>query len=373
MVALRELSCFQSGPGENRGYYPGVNMTYSTFRGFAKSAAVAAAGAVLLSGCGLIYKPVGHTLNHYSLDEVIPYTLGSGDLNKSSCGTGMGLAQLTGSFSRVINRPARLLVLVNTTAAFCSEAEAQKYHLLVKRNLHNDHTDVAQDNRIEAQRWERTTALRRYQAYKDTMLAYGKIGDGKCPDLRNEMGTNLDQLTYLVGVLTGVQGLLDDIQANSSVGIPQDIAAKAGRASQCMDNRKWWGVPKALEAVVWLSVPGNAPDGAKPWAQLRQSAAIGKADGIALSPMLYAVAAYGQSDEAKEKEAIKIVADTYNGKNVPGKYLLLNQIAYREAEYLSDQIWMAAKGHRTPLEALGTFPGDNSSSNSNFDAGALLN
>lgn len=334
---------------------------------------MAATGALLLSGCGLIYKPVGHTLNHYSLDEVIPYTLASGDLNKSSCGTGMGLAQLSGSFSRVINRPSRLLVLVNTTAAFCSEAKAQKYHLLVKRNLHNNRSEVAQDNRIAAQRWERTTALRRYQVYKDTVKAYGEIGDGQCPDLSNEMGTDLDQLTYLVGVLTGVQGLLNDIQANSSVGIPQDIAAKAGRASHCMDNRQWWGVPKALEAVVWLSVPGNAPDDAKPWAQLRQSAAIGKADGIALAPMLFAVAAYGQSDTAKQKEAIKIVADTYNSKNVPSKYLLLNQIAYRESEYLSDQIWMEANGHRTPLGALGSFPGDNASSSSNIDAGDLLN
>lgn len=338
-----------------------------------KPALIALAGASLLTGCGLIYKPVGHTLNHYSLDEVLPYALSSGDLDKSACGTGLGLAQLSGSFSRVINRPARLLVMVNTTAAYCAEAKAQQYHLRVKRNLHNDRAEVARDNRIAAQRWERTTALRRYQVFKDTETAYGKVGDGQCPDLTNEMGTNLDKLTFLTGVLTGVQGLLNDIQANSSVGIPQDIAARAGRASRCLDNREWWGVPDALQAVVWLSVPGNAPDGAEPWQQLQQSAAIGQQAGIALSPMLYAIAAYGQSDEGREKKAIKQVAATYNSDNVPGRYLLLNQIAYREAQYLSDQIWMAATGHRTPLMALGTFPGDNSPSNSDFDAGDLLN
>lgn len=348
-------------------------MKCSTVLHTLKPALIALAGASLLTGCGLIYKPVGHTLNHYSLDEVLPYALGSGDLNKSACGTGLGLAQLSGSFSRVINRPARLLVMVNTTAAYCSEAQAQQYHLLVKRNLHNNHTDVAKDNRIEAQRWERTTALRRYQVFKDTETAYGKVGDGQCPDLSNEMGTNLDQLTFMTGVLTGVQGLLNDIQANSSVGIPQDIAARAGRASECLDNRQWWGVPHAMQAVVWLSVPGNAPDGAQPWQQLKDSAALGQSQGIALSPMLYAIAAYGQSDEDREKEAIKQVADTYNSQNTPGEYLLLNQIAYREAQYLSDQIWMEATGHRTPLMALGTFPGDNSSSNSDFDAGDLLN
>jgi len=359
-------------------------MSFSAINRLGRSAGIAVAAAALLSGCGLIYKPVGHTLNHYSLDEVLPYTLGSGDLNKSACGTGMGLAQLSGSFSRVISRPARLLAMVNTTAAYCSEAEAQKYHLLVQRDLHNGQTDLAQDDRIQAQRWERVTALRRYQVYKDTVTAYGEIGDGKCPNLGNEMGTNLDQLTYLTGVLTGVQGLLNDIQANSSVGIPQDIAARAGRASKCLDNRTWWGVPEALEAVVWLSVPGNAPEGADPWAQLRQSAAIGQADGIALAPMLYAIAAYGQSDEAKQKEAIKIVADTYNkyqpqakdeddkSESAASRYLLLNQIAYTEALYLSDQIWMSSEGHRTPLVALGSFPGESNASAPAFDAGDLL-
>jgi len=319
------------------------------------------------------------------LDEVLPYALGSGDLNKSSCGTGMGLAQLSGSFSRVISRPARLLAMVNTTAAFCSEAQAQKYHLLVQRDLHNGQTELAKDDRIEAQRWERLTALRRYQVFKDTETAYGEVGeDDNCPNLSNAMGTNLDQLTYMTGVLSGVQGLLNDIQANSSVGIPQDIAARAGRASHCLDNRTWWGVPKAMEAIVWLSVPGNAPDGADPWAQLQQSAAIGQQDGIALSAMIYALAAYGQSDVAKQKQAIKMVADVYNnyqpnqgkdkqGDNAASKYLLLNQIAYSESLYLSDQIWMQAEGHRTPLVALGSFPGDNSSSNSDFDAGDLLN
>ncbi|WP_348761922.1 hypothetical protein [uncultured Salinisphaera sp.] len=345
---------------------------------------VAGVTGLALAGCGLIYKPVGHTLNHYSLDEIVPYALGSGDLDLAACGTGMGLNQLGGSFSRVINRPARLMIVTNTTASFCSEMQAQKYHLLVQRNLHNGNTDAAQDNRIVAQRWERLTALRRYQVYQDTVDAYGEIGGDKCPDLSNELGTDQDQFIYLTGVLVGVQGLLNDIQANSSVGIPQNVAAKAGRASECIDNQQWWGVPKALEAVVWLSVPGNMPEGADAFAQLRQSAAIGKQAGIALPAMLYALAAYGQSDMARQKEAIKMVADIYNAyepnkapderdkNNDAAQYLLLNQIAYNEALYLSDRIWIDAEGHRTPLVALGSFPGEGAA-NEEIDADSYLN
>lgn len=327
---------------------------------------------VALTGCGLIYKPVGHTLNHYTLDEAVPYALASGDINKTTCGTGLALSQLMGSFSRVINRPARTLLSTNTLAAMCSEAEAQDAHLLVIRNLHEGNTGNARDNRIIAQRWERVTALRRYQAYMDTVRAYGDLGSS-CPDLTNEMGTELDQLQFMVGMLTSVQGVLSDIQANSTVGIPQDIAAKAGRASQCLDNNKWWGVPDALEAIVWLSVPGNAPDGADPWAQLRRSAAIGEQQGVALSAMIYALAAYGQSDTEREKAAIEQVASTYNADAPAGEYQILNEVAYSQAQYLSDRMWMEAKGHRTPLAALGSFPGDNADENSDFDAGDFLN
>ncbi|ROO28161.1 hypothetical protein [Salinisphaera japonica] len=359
-------------------------MKSSRFTRWVTTGAIAGLTGLALSGCGLIYKPVGHTLNHYSLDEIVPYALGSGDLDLAACGTGMGLNQLGGSFSRVINRPARLMIVTNTTASFCSEMQAQKYHLLVQRNLHNGNTDVAQDNRIVAQRWERLTALRRYQVYNDTVEAYGEIGAEKCPNLSNELGTDQDEFVYLTGVLVGVQGLLNDIQANSSVGIPQNVAAKAGRASECIDNIKWWGVPKALEAVVWLSVPGNAPQDADPWAQLRQASAQGKQAGIALPAMLYALAAYGQSDTAREKEAIKMVADIYNAydpgqkpddrdeDNAAAQYLLLNQIAYNEALYLSDRIWIDDEGHRTPLVALGSFPGEGGATQE-IDADSYLN
>ena len=56
-----------------------------------KQTAVATLGALLLSGCGLIYKPTGHVLNHYTLDEAVPYSLASGDLDKTTCGTGLAL------------------------------------------------------------------------------------------------------------------------------------------------------------------------------------------------------------------------------------------------------------------------------------------
>lgn len=323
-----------------------------------------------LSGCGLIYKPTGHVLAHYAQDEVVPYATGSGDLDLSACGTGLGQHQLLASFSRVIGRPSKVLLTTNLLAGLCSEAEAQEQQLRFARALRAGDTEEARDARIESQRLFRRTALRRYQVYKDTVHAFGEIGDGKCPSL----GSETEEFEFMVGTLTSVQGLLSDIQAASSVGVPQDVAVKAARAANCMDNEKWWGIPNALQGVVWLSVPGSTPDGKDPWAQLQQAMDYGASKGMPLPAMLYALAGYGKSDVAKEKKGIRKVAEIYNAGEAPKDYLLLSEIAYAQALYLSDRIWTRETGKRTPFLALGDFPGDKETGgDSDFDAGEFLN
>ncbi len=333
---------------------------------------IATLAAVLMTGCGLIYKPVGHTLNHYSQDEVLPYALASGDLNQTACGTGRGLSQLMGSFSRVITRPSKILLSTNTLSALCSETKAQSAHLHMLRALQRGNTEEAQDARIWSQRLQRRTALRRYQLYKDTVLAFGALGDGNCPDLDNYMGTDKTAAQFMVGTLTSVQGVLNDIKAGSTVGIPQDVARKAGRATECLDNEKWWGVPNALQAVVWLSVPGSTPEGVDPWTQLAAAADYGASQGMPLTPLLYAIAADGKGDTARLKKGIRQVVETYNSTNVSQEYLLLAQVAYSQAQFLSDQIWTQETGHRTPLAVLGTFPGDDAGADPDFDASEYL-
>ena len=330
-----------------------------------------AGAAVLLSGCGLVYKPTGHVLAAYSQDEVVPHVMASGDLDLSACGTGMGQNQLLSSFSRVIDRPSRVLLTTSLLAGLCSEAQAQEADLRFERALRAGDTVAARDARTQAQRMYRRTALRRYQAYKDSVRAFGELGDDQCPSLSGET----DEIEHLVGTLTSVQALLSDIQASSSVGVPQDVAAKAGRETECMDNDKWWGIPDALQAVVWLSVPGTAPEASDPWTQLKQAADYGESEGMPQAAMLYAMAGYGQSDEAREKEGIQQVARIYNNGIKPRDYLILGEVAYSQAMFLSDRIWTRETGQRTPFLGLGDFPGDDASSgdDADFDAGDFLN
>ncbi len=324
---------------------------------------------LFMSGCALIYKPTGHVLTSLAQDKVVPYVLASGDLRLTTCGTGLSQNQLIGAFTLVNGRPAKTMIDLNTLAALCSEMKAQEAQVNFQQALGAGNTDEARNLRIQGQRLHRVTALRRFQVYKDTVTAYGELGDGECPDL----GGDIDQAQYMVGVLTSVQALLSDIQANSSVGVPTDVAARSARAAQCLDNDKWWGVPAALQGVVWLSVPGALPEGKDAWTTLEQAADLGASKGMPLAAMLYVIAGYGQSDIARQKEGIRQVARIYNNGVGPTDYLLLAEVAFDQAQYYSDRIWIDETGHRTPFLGLGGFPGDEESEDADFDASEFLN
>ena len=294
-----------------------------------------AASLLFTSGCALIYKPTGHVLTSLAQDKIVPYTLAGGDLRIAACGTGMGQYHLLGSFTNVTGRPAKTMVDLGTLAALCSANKAQEAHLQYLQALNAGRTNAARDARSREQRLWRITTLRRYQAYKDTVLAYGELGDGECPDL----GGDVDQVQFLAGMLTSVQAVLSDIQSASSVGVPQDIAAKAARGSKCLDNEKWWGVPQAVRGVIWLSVPGTVPDGTDAWNVLHEAALMGKQQGMPLAASLYVVAAYGTGDLERQKEGIRWVNAIYEAGIKPADYLILAEIAYDQALYYSDIIW----------------------------------
>lgn len=316
--------------------------------------ALLAATVLVTSGCATIYKPTGWVLTSYAQDKVVPYALGSGDLRKTACGTGMGLGQLLGSFTSVTGRPAKSMISVGTLTGLCSANKAQEMHLQYVQALNAGKTDAARDYRTREQRLWRVTTLRRYQVYKDTVKAYGKIGDGQCPDL----GGKFDQVQYLAGMLTSVQALLSDIRSGTSVGVPQNIAANVAEESKCLDSEDWWGVPQAIRAVVWLSVPGTVPDNTNAWQVLKEAAMTGKNQGMPLAAALYVVAAYGTGDLDRQKQGVRWINSIFESGIGPTDYLVLAEAAYDLGLYYSDIIWIKKTGRRTPFQKLGTFPGD---------------
>lgn len=312
-----------------------------------------AALMVLLSGCAPLYWTTGALLTSYTNDEAVPYVLASDDINLAACGTGLGFKQFIGSFSRVGDHPGKILIQLNTLTGLCAADRAQHAHLVYLRALHLGNTAIARDAYIREQRWWQRAAQRRLQGYKNTRRVYGKLGDGQCPALDSEAA----QARFLIGLLTSVQALLSDLRASSTVGVPTDIAARAARASHCLDSNKWWGVPAALRAVVWLSVPGTKPEDKNPWKVLERAVAAGAADNMPLAASLMIRAGYLQGNLQRQKQGISAVARIYKPGQMPEDYRLLAEVAYSDARFFSDRIWIKKTGHRTPLRSLGTFPG----------------
>lgn len=330
--------------------------------------AMALAGGAVLSGCSLIYPPVGMTLAHYANDHVVPEVLGSDDMDMSVCGTGAGLHQLLESFEKVVKRPSAVLMDTELLAGYCAEMRANEAHMMYLQALHDGQANRARDFHIVEQRLQSLAAKRRYAAYRDFVTAYGNFGDAKaCPRFQNDQ----DQAEYLIGLITTVQALLSDIQAGSVVGVPQDVANRAARSSECLNNAKWWGMPEAIRAAAWSSVPGTAPAGKDPQAVMDHAVEVAKSSGMPLAATFEAIAAYGRGDVVREQDAIRQFVAIDRQNRIPRKYALLGEIGRVEATYYSDQIWMRATGARTPYEGLGRFPKD-AAGNKTDDISGLL-
>lgn len=326
-------------------------------------------GGAVLSGCSALYPPVGMTLTSYASDHVVPEVLQSSDVDMSACGSGTSLNQLMESFQKVVNRPHVILMQTELLSALCSESRANEAHLMYLQALHDGQADHARDFHIVEQRLQKLTAERRFLAYKDFLAAYPHFGDqNACPHFWSDG----DRVSYMIGLLTSVQALLSDIQAASVVGVPQDVVVKAARSSTCLNNDKWWGMPEAIRAAGWLSVPGSEPQGVDPQAAMDHAVQLATKAGMPLPATFAANAAYGHGDGAREQEAIRQFVAIDKQNRTPKQYRLLTEIGRLETLNLSDQIWMQATGSRTPYEQLGRFPND-SAAKSADDSSGLLN
>jgi hypothetical protein len=131
---------------------------------------------------------------------------------------------------------------------------------------------------------------------------------------------------------------------------------KAARGSECLRNDLWFGAPAALRAGVWVGVPGAAPEGTDPWQVLSDAVALSDLGGvrIARAIQIESLAAAGRQDDVKA--AITAYAASLPAHPANPEYRLLDTNAHLIVQQMSDRIWTREIGHRTPANALGTFP-----------------
>ena len=178
----------------------------------------------------------------YTRQHLIPYLMQQGDLD-TACGLGCrwGISQ----FLRKSNR----------LTASCCGTDAYQCGKFLKRmpGKLNCSTCVgkaqiseATDARITQQLAHAAAAL--YTAYQRMRLMFGVEGT-ECPDLSSDE----DQLLWLLGHIAAFKRCNTMAQVRT-VEVPQDIPVKV-RAMSCLDDKKWWGMPKAAQAAVWIIVP----------------------------------------------------------------------------------------------------------------------
>ena len=325
----------------------------------------ATAGAVLLlAGCSAnpIYTTTGVVLSNYSESEATPYVMQMSD-PKMACALGEGVDPLMYSFSRVTSAPDTTGSLLMLLAANCMEYRTWEAELDYLRADFSGDVPAAKDAREKAKRLHAQTAKRRYQAFQRAMAAYDFDPSAEpleCPFLFSEQ----DELTFLLGLLAGMQAIVNDSNSGAMAGVPRNIAPQAERAAQCVDNEKWGGLPNAVRALVWLLLPDTRPELAPdPWQVLENSAELGVQTGVRASHALQAVAAETFGRPQVLADAIASFAEADGRIEVWDEYRLVDEVARGVVTFSSDKHWTANYGHRTPKSYFGKMSPERSTEN----------
>ncbi|MBU1429552.1 hypothetical protein KKF91_03220 [Myxococcota bacterium] len=299
-----------------------------------------------LSGCSLT-QMTGDMMKTYTVEHMTPYMMTSDDL-EMACETGISMGQVLMSFSRVVSAPHIAAVGVYATAATCSDEAAWREELRQLRALRAGNAPEAMDARIAEKRAHAVSARRYYASYQHLIKGLREPGD-RCPEFINEH----EETAWMLGLLSGLQATLHDRAASGAVGVPLDLPKKIARGSQCLNDEKWWGVPAALRAAVWVSVPGAVPQGQDPWATLAKARAQGEQAKVRLAS---AIAAQVAASAGKRALLVEIIKSFKVATKPAPQWRLIDALAARQVEAISDRLWTEERGHRTPFGELGSVP-----------------
>lgn len=310
---------------------------------------------LLLSACTTVYKGSGDALIGYTKSHGVPYLLATNDVFLG-CSMATSFTPFLLSFSRLTTAPDKLAILLYLMAGNCAEFKAWQEELRYLRALHNQNAVAAQDARIAQQRYLNRATQRQFNGYRYLGVAYAEPG-GVCPTLDTH-----NEFYWLLGLISGLQALLNDMATVGSHHIPLDSGTKIGRATACLDNKKWWGIPHAIRATLWIVIPGYDRAGRNkmdktPEQILHTALQMGGQQGIKISYVLAAQVYWGLGDIAKVKQIIRDHSSqtTTVSDSAHHSYQLLNQIATLQIQQFSDRLWTEATGKRTPIGRLGSF------------------
>jgi len=305
------------------------------------------------SGCqGFIYKKTGQAVTTYSEDVMLASMLAGDDVDMA-CDTGVALSPLLLSFKSQAVEVEKLGILMSNLTGFCAQQRAWQHELQRLRALHGNDTIVAKDAAVAQQRALTVAAARQYKGFLQLARVFGPIGE-QCPELE----TKERQFYFLVGLVNGLQATQSNISAMQPIDVPLALVKQIGRASQCLNDDQWWGVPTAINVLAASLTPNDIPL-AESIAKLDSAMAQGDAQGVRLSHVLAAEFYLARSDKQQAKAIVTSFAQ--NSKRITSNagsdqpYQLLDQMAYRHLLFIADRFWTEEAGFRTPVGQFGRF------------------
>lgn len=316
----------------------------------------------LLSGCSQVVKSGANIALGFSEKHIVPPILAMDDADMA-CNSGNALTPAIMSTKDMGADPTRIAVLLYASSGICAENQALEAELDYLRASKAGRVSEAQDARIQQKRWAAIAAQRQYAGYqlleKRWATKYNKaLGEG-CPKMKSD----LDQTVYLMGMISGLQAMTNDINSGGAVHVPKDIAAIVERGMVCLDNAKFWGAPEAARAVIWTLLPGAGDGKPDPYQTLKQSVQLGEQKGVRLSHALYAVAAQASGDDAKIRDALKTFATARSEeKPVNPQFRLVDSMAQNMVQGISDRYWTEHTGIRSGEDGMQRFWDDQDSS-----------
>ncbi|MBT3219107.1 MAG: hypothetical protein HN348_08455 [Proteobacteria bacterium] len=277
-----------------------------------------------------------------------------GDVRKV-CALGVALSPPLRALGSQKHPPRLAMVIAETTSALCAEEEAWEAELDSVRARHNL-VDLAarsaevKDARIREERAHARSADRWFRAFQQAEEAFGPMGVD-CPRIKED-----NEIVYLLALVAGVKALMHDKDGGSQLRVPTDVLMRVSRGSRCLDNKKWWNVPAAIEAATWAMIPGFGPEEIDAWAKLEEAAVAGEASGVRVARGLQV--SIGANADLEEYVARGIRGHAASMEAVPTNpdWALLDEYARLVTSHESDLIWTEARGHRT--EKLGSLPND---------------
>lgn len=301
------------------------------------------AAVLALSGCS-VQKMAAEAVLDYTKTEAVPFLMAQSDLT-SACTMGQGLGPVVSSLSRIELKTEEVGIGTMMAAGMCAEMVQREAELEKMRALYENRTAAAQDALIREKLGHNLAAARMYTAYENALATYGDLSEG-C----RKYETETEELLSLLGVASGALALLHDFNSEKVVGIPLDVPVKIEKAAQCFDDKKWWGMPTALRASIWLSIPGSGPEGVDPLTAMEEAAREGDKQGVALArAMLAMMATNVGNEEVKCRALAEASADGMKNE----QYALLNAYAFQMMTHQSDMVWTRAQGYRAPYMTLG--------------------